>query len=63
MVLTMTDGKICAAVTSTSSAQVCYVCGAAPKHRKCINETVLRDADITTYRFKLSTLHAWVRFF
>jgi hypothetical protein len=31
MVLTMIDGKICNAVTSTTSAQVCYVCGAAPK--------------------------------
>jgi hypothetical protein len=29
----------------------------------CINEIVLRDADIKIYRFRLSILHAWVRFF
>ena len=62
MVLTMTDGKICTAITTKSSAPVCYKCGAAPKHMNCINEIVLRDADIKTYRFRLSTLHARVRF-
>ena len=63
MVLTMTDGKICTAITSKSSAQICYICGAAPKHISCINEIVLRDADIKTHRFRLSTLHARVRLF
>jgi hypothetical protein len=61
MVLTTTDGKICYAVTSTSSAQVCFVCGAAPKQINRIDEIVKRDVDIT-YRFVLSTLHAWIRF-
>ena len=37
MVLTMIDGKICNAVTSTTSAQVCYVCGAAPKQMNRID--------------------------
>jgi len=63
MVFTMTDGKICTTVTSKSSTQACYLCDAAPKHMNCINEIVLRDADIKTYRFILSILHAWVRFF
>jgi hypothetical protein len=40
MVLTMIDGKICNAVTSTTSAQVCYVCGAAPKQMNSIDEIV-----------------------
>jgi hypothetical protein len=62
MVLTLIDGKICNAVTSTSSAQVCYVCGAAPKQMNRIDEIVKRDVDITTYRFGLSTLHVWIRF-
>jgi hypothetical protein len=44
------------------SAQVCCKCGAAPKYMNCINEIVLRDADIKTYRFRLSTLQTWVRF-
>jgi hypothetical protein len=62
MVLTMIDGKICNAVTSKSSAQICYVCGAAPKQMNPIDDIVKRDVDITTYRFRLSTLHAWIWF-
>jgi hypothetical protein len=62
IVLTMIDGKICNAVTSTSYAQVCYVCGAAPKQMNRIAEIVKRDVDITTYRFGLSTLHACIMF-
>jgi len=53
----MTDDKICTAVISKSSVQVCYICGAAPKRMNCIDEIVLRDADIKTYRLRLSTLH------
>jgi hypothetical protein len=63
MVLTVIYGKICNAVTSTTSAQVCYVCGAAPKQVNRIAEIVKRDVDVTTYKFGLSTLHAWIRFF
>jgi hypothetical protein len=62
MVLTMIDGKTCNAVTSPSSAQVYYVCGAAPRQINRIDEIVKRDVDITTYRFGLPTLHAWIRF-
>jgi hypothetical protein len=61
MVLTMIDGKICNAVTSTF-APVCYVCGAAPKQMNHIHEIVKRDVDVTTYEFGLCTLHAWIRF-
>lgn len=31
LVLTMVDGKVCNALTETSSAQKCYICGATPK--------------------------------
>jgi hypothetical protein len=62
MVLTMIDGKICNAVTSTPSAQVCYICSAAPKQMNHVDEIVKRGADITTYSFGLSTLHAWLKF-
>jgi hypothetical protein len=62
MVLTMIDGKICNAVTSTSSAQVCYLYGAAPTQMNRIDEIVKKDVDITTYRFRLPTRHAWIRF-
>ena len=36
MVLTMIDGKICNAISSTSQVQMCYVCGDAQKQIKCI---------------------------
>lgn len=51
MVLTMIDGKICNVITSTSSAQVCYVCGAAPKRMNLIDEIFKRGVDTTSYRF------------
>jgi hypothetical protein len=40
MVLTMIDDKICNTITSTLSAQDCCVCGAAPKPKNHIDETV-----------------------
>jgi hypothetical protein len=45
--LTMIDGKICDAITSTSSAQVCYVCGAASKQ---MNRIVKSLKYTSTYR-------------
>ena len=60
--LTMIDGKICNALTSTSSAQICYVCGAKPTEMNCLNKIIKKTSDVTTYRFGLSTLHAWIRF-
>jgi hypothetical protein len=63
VMLTVIDGKICNAVTSTTSAQVCYVCGAAPKQINRIDGIVKTDVDVTTYKFMLSTLDAWIRFF
>jgi hypothetical protein len=36
---------------------------AALKQMNLIDETVKRDVDLTTYRFGLSILHAWIRLF
>lgn len=58
----MTDLKVCNAITSTSLAQVSYICMASSKKMDIIDDTVRRPVDITL-RFGLSTLHAWVRFF
>ena len=63
MLFTMIDGKVCNAITSTSSAQVCYICRASFKEMNTIDGTVKRQVDITSLRFGLSTLHAWIRFF
>jgi hypothetical protein len=58
MLFTMIDGKVCNAITSTSSAQVCYICRASPKEMNTVDGTVRRPVDITALRFDLSTLHA-----
>lgn len=58
---TMVDGKICNAITQTSSAQTCYVCGATPKQMNSFQKGS-RAEKPETFRFGLSTLHAWIRF-
>ena len=63
MALTMICGKICNAVTWTSSAQVCYVCGAAPTQVNRIDEIVKKDVEVSTYSFGLSTVDLWIGFF
>lgn len=61
LLLTMVDGKICNAITGTS-AQRCYVCGAGPKEMN--NTTLSKTAfSVENYKFGLSTLHCWIRFF
>lgn len=62
MSLTMVDGKVCNALTSTSSAQVCYVCGVSPKGMNDIDAVLTRSVNTERFRFGLSTLHAWIRF-
>jgi len=59
MLLTMVDGKICNSITETSS-QTCYICGATPKTMNYMRNEKLR---VENYKFGLSTLHAWIRFF
>ena len=59
----MLDGKVCNAVTSTSSAQKCYICDALPTQMNDIESVRNRISDESTYRFGLSSLHAWIRFF
>lgn len=61
LVFTMIDGKVCNALTETSSAQKCYICGVTPKN---MNDES-RDFPCNPDRlgFGLSTLHAWIRSF
>lgn len=55
----MIDGKVCNAVTETSSAQKSYICGATPK---CMidesGEFVVNKKNLS---FGISPLHAWIR--
>jgi len=59
MLLTMVDGKVCNSITETSS-QTCYICGATPK---TMNYMRNKKLIVENYKFGLSTLHAWIRFF
>ena len=59
----MIDGKVCNAVTCTSSAQVCYICAASPKEIHATDDAVRIPVNTTALKFGLSTLHAWIRFF
>lgn len=57
----MIDGKVCNAMTDTSSTQKCYICGATPKTMNGeLKDLVDKKED---YGFGLSTLHAWIRCF
>lgn len=63
MQLTMIDGKVCNAITYTTSAQRCYICKATPIEMNKIEKVMNKEIDLMTRRFGLSTLHAWIRFF
>jgi hypothetical protein len=62
LLLTMIDGKVCNAITETSS-QVCYICGVFPKNMNNIDFIKNRTNNVSTYSFGLSTLHSHIRFF
>lgn len=62
MLLTMVDGKVCNAVTSTSS-QCCYICGATPSQMNKLNAVLQKIENEGTFQFGLSILHAYIRFF
>lgn len=60
--LTMVDGKICSALSDTSSTK-CHLCGATPKDMNAIDSCLNKEVDITKLEFGLSPLHPWIRFF
>ncbi|XP_058446016.1 uncharacterized protein LOC131427109 [Malaya genurostris] len=65
MLFTMVDGKVCSAVTETSSSQSssrCYICQAKPTDMNNIQKVCQRSVNVSSYQFGLSTLHAWIRF-
>jgi hypothetical protein len=59
----MVDGKDCNAITSTTSAQKCYICKATPVEINQIEKVTNKEIDPATLCFGLSTLHVWIRFF
>jgi len=61
--LTMIDGKVCNALTSTLSSRKCYVCRATPTEMYKLDVSTQKEVDFTVYEFGLSTLHVWIQFF
>ncbi|XP_069685850.1 uncharacterized protein [Periplaneta americana] len=61
LILTMIDAKICNAATNTTSTMKCYICGATSKEFNSLSNR--READQSTFKFGLSTLHARIRLF
>ncbi|KAL4088601.1 hypothetical protein QTP88_015577 [Uroleucon formosanum] len=62
LIFSMVDGKVCNSMTGISS-QTCYICGCKPKEFNNIDNVINRPSITENYRFGLSTLHAWIRFF
>lgn len=62
MLFTMMDGSVSNVLSGTNSTSKCIICGATPKEMN--TENVLnRPPNTENYRFGLSTLHCWIRFF
>lgn len=60
--LTMVDGKICNALSGTSSAK-CYICDAKPSQMNDLENCLKRSANSKFFEFGLSPLHSYIRFF
>lgn len=63
MLFTMIDGKVCNAVTSTSSALRCNLCGATSKDFNNIDKILQLPLIESHLNYGMSTLHAWIRMF
>lgn len=63
LIMTMVDGKICNAITQTSSAMRCYICSAGPKDMNNLLNLKIKKPNEEFYNFGLSPLHAKIRFF
>lgn len=62
LAFTVIDSEICNAVTSTSSAQRCFLCQATSKQFNDIDGILEREVE-NNLCFGLSILHVWIRFF
>lgn len=62
MILTMIDGKVCQALTNTSSASMCVICGAKPSDMNNLSKLKDKQEIVQNFEYGLSTLHAWIRF-
>ncbi|XP_017473241.1 PREDICTED: uncharacterized protein LOC108364163 [Rhagoletis zephyria] len=63
LILSMIDGKVCNALTETTSTQKCYLCGSTSKDFNQIDKTIKKEINTDNLQFGLSILHGWIRFF
>lgn len=63
LLFTMVDGKVCNALTETTSTQTCYICGATSKNFNNIEAMINRGINRDNLGFGLSVLHGWIRMF
>lgn len=63
LIFCMIDGKVCNSVTSTTSAQRCYLCSLTSKNYNDIDKVRQTKINEDAIKFGLSTLHAWIRIF
>jgi len=63
LIFAMVDGKVCNALTGTTSTQKCYICGATSKNFNRIDEMIERKIKTENLEFGLSVLHGWIRMF
>jgi hypothetical protein len=59
----MVDGKVCNALTDTTSTQKYYLCGSTSKWFNIIDEKIQREVKTDNLEFGLSVLHGWIRIF
>lgn len=60
---TMLDGKTCNVLTDTASTQTCNVCKITPKDINNLPKVFSRKCDKDTYKFGISVLHCYLRFY
>lgn len=62
LLFTMMDGSVSNILSNTNATSKCIICGASPKEMN--TENVLNKVpNAENYRFGLSTLHCYIRFF
>lgn len=61
LVFSMVDGKVCNAISETTSTQKCYLCDASSKMFNNIDAMIDRDVRTEYLGLGISVLHGWIR--
>lgn len=63
MHLTMIDGAVLNVLTGNKSSSSCFACGAKPSEMNSVDVLKRNVKSEEFYKYGLSTLHAWIKFF